>query len=131
VFFQGATRRLRIRGAYLSTAGRFLGHIAAVPGDAVRTVEERIVISKGGQPLALYDFPSPFPAVDVDILVKPNHCFVLLGGNPYGRALPPHALQTAFEALTIASNERIEDRVFMVYNPIWRRHFVPRGPARK
>jgi hypothetical protein len=109
--------------------GQMLATVVGLPGETV-DLGPRLMVSSGGQPVAAYAAPIWPQGVRSRVMLREGEWCCLPHGLFTGRNYPRTEVMTAvLGRVSVRSGTEIVGRVFMLYNPITRRRFIPREPA--
>ena len=108
-------------------AGRAVGYVVGLPGESVTVRDDRFYVDGEALSGVRYEVPSWLRGGRLESHLSPNEYFALPSDVAFlyrgRRASPPPEL---ISLLCKPTRSAIVGRVFMVYNPIWRRHFLRR-----
>jgi len=112
---------------YVFDGGLAMARVLGLPGESVRVEAGTITIARGGETRASFATTGVLAKVKDTFVVPEGHCFCLPQGLFSQRRIPVHLIQRILPLVGLPAIRAIEGRVFMVYNPINRRHFLSRA----
>ena len=119
---------------YTVLRGETVGQILAMPGEDVVWKDGQVRIRRGHELVRALDSPAEFALLNLTLHVPPGQYFCLppaiataLGARASSIA-GAEAKAEYIRMMGFAALPDIRGRAFMVYEPIWRRKWLPRSP---
>ena len=123
------TSRASLSRGYVLGGGDGLATVAALGGDSVRLNATEAVVTRDGKTVARLGVPALLGSGGLAFRVPEGHCFCVPHALLAGRRVARRFLSAFVRRVLVLPVTNIEGRVFMVYNPITKRRFLPRTPA--